>query len=244
MRRDELFLPHGYNENLPEPVGIESGLDFWARDAETRTRRVRRYQDPVYRFAARITSRDDVVLDVGCGVGDNLTNRLTGRVRRAVGVDQPSAIAIARLDHPEGEWLAGDLRDENLWSALAELRPDVTICADVVEHVDDPVGFLARLWHVIGPDGTLILSTPDRDRVENQPTLGPPRNPHHIREWTMPEMSRLLGVSGFEILSSRHMLPRRYGFSTLEAKMFAWRALRFRPVPGRRSSMVFELARA
>jgi SAM-dependent methyltransferase len=240
----DLFLPLGYNENLPEPVGTEEGIDFWAREAETRTRRARRYQDPVYRFAARLAGRDAVVLDVGCGAGDNLVQRIDGRVARAVGVDQPSAIEIARRDFPDHEWVAADLRDDDLWDALVALRPDLTICADVIEHVDDPCGFLARLRRVIGAEGTLVLSTPDRDRVEHQPALGPPRNPHHIREWTRPEMTQLLTASGFDILSFRHLLPRHYDFNVLEAKMFAWRMLRFRAVPGRRSSMVFELASA
>lgn len=244
MTGGELFLPVGYSENLPEPVGSDEGLDYWARDTEIRNRRRRRYQDPVYRFAARCATADATVLDVGCGTGDNLVNRVTGRVARAIGVDQPSAVALAEREHPDGTWIGGDLRSDRLWGELAGLRPDVTICADVIEHVDDPVGLLERLREVVGADGVLVLSTPDRSKVEDQPALGPPRNLHHIREWTHPEMEQLVRTHGFAVHSSHHVLPRKYSFNTLEAKMFTWRALHLRAVPARRSCMVFELARA
>jgi hypothetical protein len=69
-------------------------------------------------------------------------------------------------------------------------KADLVICADVIKHVDDPdalIGFLvkrARYW--------IVVSTPDRDlmygyRLINKHYHGPPKNPSHIREWTMPE---------------------------------------------------------
>ena len=245
MNRDQLFLPQGYSENQPEAVGAEDGLDYWAHNAEIRARASRRYQDPVYRFAARRMPRaTNLVLDVGCGTGVNLVQRLGGRVERTIGVDQPSAIAIAREQFPSHEWIEDDLRSEDLWAYFAQLRPGLTICADVIEHVDDPVHLLARLRDLLGNDGTLILSTPDRDRLDDQPALGPPKNLHHVREWTRAEMTQLLESTGFAVRSSRHVLPRKYSFTTLEAKMFAWRLLRLRTVPGRRSNLVFELSRA
>jgi trans-aconitate methyltransferase len=245
VNRDELFLPQGYSENQPEPVGTEDGLDYWAREAEVRARSARRYQDPVYRFAARIAaSSAELVLDIGCGTGENLMDRVAGGVARTVGVDQPSAIALAQSEFPEGEWIAGDLRSDDLWRSLSAYSPAVTICADVVEHVEDPLFLLEGLRSLLDRDATLVLSTPDRSRLDDQSALGPPKNPHHIREWTQPEMTRLLQSRGFAIRSSRHVLPRKYSFTWLEAKMLAWRALHLKAVPGRRSCMVFELARA
>jgi hypothetical protein len=59
----------------------------------------------------------------------------------------------------------------------------------------------------------------------------------------MPEMTRLLRSAHFEVLASKHVLPRHYSLTVLEAKMFVWRAVHRLPVPARRSSMVFELAK-
>jgi SAM-dependent methyltransferase len=239
---NSLFLPTGYRENPPRVVDLDGG-GYWADPGEAEIRNRRRYQDAVYRIAAR-RARGKRVLDVGCGTGRNLVRRLATVADRTVGVDQPCAIEMARTAFPDREWIAGDLRSDDAWSELRTLAPDVVICADVIEHVDDPRGLLGRLHELLGPAAVLVLSTPDRDRTEDQPDLGPPRNPSHVREWAFGEMAGLLESCRFAIRSSRHVLPRRYPPSVLEAKMLAWRAVRLRPLPGRRSCMVFELTQA
>jgi trans-aconitate methyltransferase len=238
----QLYLPPGYRENPPLATDTEGGA-YWADPEETEVRNRRRYQDAVYRIAAR-RARHKRVLDVGCGTGQNLVRRV-GRVTvGTVGVDQPSAIEMARRAYPDREWIAGDLGADEIWERLRALAPDVVICADVIEHVPDPRELLDRLRGLLDPSGTLVLSTPDRARTEDQAALGPPRNPRHVREWTRPEMQRLLESTGFAIRSSRHVLPRRYPPTVVEAKILVWRALHLRPIPGRRSCMVFELSGA
>lgn len=245
MSERVLFLPEGYVENDPEEVAGDPGSGFWGEAAEVVHRRSIRHQDAVYRLAARIVPAGAaVVLDVGCGTGDQLARHLTTAAPRVVGVDQPSAIALARASHPGLEWVAADLRADATWASLFELRPDVTICADVIEHVDDPVSLLTRLHTLIGPRGRLVLSTPDRARVEDQPRLGPPRNAHHVREWALDEMTALLRANGFTIHRARHVLPRHFGLTPLDVKIVTWRALHLRAVPARRHTMVFELTRS
>lgn len=242
MTTTDLFLPAGYRENPPDATDPDGG-GYWDDPEETKVRNLRRYQDAVYRLAAR-RARRRLVLDVGCGTGQNLVRRVGKVTERTVGVDQPSAIQIARESFPDRQWVAGDLRSGEVWTDLRALEPDLVICADVIEHVADPRRLLARLRDLLPPDGLLVLSTPDRERTEDQAELGPPRNVRHVREWTLTEMARLLESAGFAIRSSRHVLPRRYPPTKIEAKILAWRALHLRPVPGRRSCMVFELARA
>ena len=239
-----LFLPSGYAENPPETVAGEPGSGFWGEPAEVAHRRSLRHQDAVYRLATRaILPSAHLVLDVGCGTGDQTARHLRGAAPRTVGVDQPSAIDLARASHPDVEWIAADLRDDATWQTLNALDPDVTVCADVIEHVDDPITLLARLRTLIGDRGRLVLSTPDRSRVEGQPALGPPRNPHHVREWTFDEMTLLVGANGLAVRAARHVLPRRFGATATDAKIIAWRALHLRAVPARRHTMVFELQR-
>jgi SAM-dependent methyltransferase len=239
---DDLFLPRGYSENLAEPVDDEDAPGYWGNPRELATRRARRYQDRVYRYADQIAATGATVLDVGCGIGENLARHLATDGRRAVGVDQPSAIAIAAAEQPQCEWIAGDLRSTALWERLHAIGPDVVICADVIEHVDDPVLLLERLRWLLRADARLVLSTPDRARLEDQPALGPPRNPHHIREWAEPEMHALVESVGLTVRSTRHVFPRHYPKTWLETKMVLWRALHGRAVPGHRSCMVFELS--
>lgn len=244
MRQEGLFLPEGYRENRPATADAD-GAGYWADPEETRARNRRRYQDPVYRLAARLARRDRprLVLDVGCGTGVNLVHRVGKVTDRTVGVDQASAIAMASEQFPDRRWISGDLRAEKVWADLRELDPELLICADVIEHVTDPRELLARLHGLLGSSGALILSTPDRDQMEGATRSGPPTNPRHIREWSFPEMRSLLESARFRIRSARHLLPRRYPLTTAEAKILAWRALHLKRIPGARSCMVFELSR-
>lgn len=246
VRRSTLFLPPGYAENRSEALADEAdvGTDdagYWSSAAENRVRRVRRYQHAVYRIAAALpVPRGGLVLDVGCGTGLNLAEQFARLPVHTVGVDQAAAIAMARADFPDLEWVDADLRRDAVWEELTARRPALVICADVIEHLDDPVGLLRRLHRLVG-DGRLVLSTPDRTRIEDQPPLGPPKNPHHVREWSSDEMAALLASQGFVVQSVRHVLPRRFGCTVLDAKIVAWRALHLRAVPARRSCAVFEL---
>ena len=239
----DLFLPAGYQENPPNTADVD-GAGYWDDPVETRVRNARRYQDRVYRYAARLARQRSprLVVDIGCGTGANLVHRVGTVTKATLGVDQPSAIALAERSYPDRRWLAADLRSEAVWAELGAFPADLVICADVIEHVDDPRELLRRLHALAGPDGAVVLSTPDRARVEDAPALGPPRNVRHVREWTEPELRALVEAAGFSVRAARHALPRRYPPSVLEAKMLAWRALRRRPLPGPRSCLVLELS--
>jgi predicted TPR repeat methyltransferase len=237
----ELFLPDGYSTNPPASADRD-GTPYWQAGL---THNDVRYQVPVYRLVARRarTLAPRLVMDIGCGSGDKLAEFLSPLPTRVVGVDQESAIQIARERFPQVEWCSGDLDRDSLWDDLLQFRPELTICADVIEHLVDPVGLLARLHRLID-EGLLVLSTPDRSRLENRSALGPPGNPRHIHEWTMEELSSLVVANGFRIVDHHHLLPRRYSLTKVEVKRFVWRALHRLHVPDPSSCQVLELRRA
>ena len=234
-----LYLPSDYRTNPPASADSE-GTPYWELGLSHNDIR---YQVPVYRLAARRANElaPRLVMDIGCGSGDKL-NEFFGRATcRVIGVDQESAISLARSRFRSIDWLAGDLGSTEFWAELAGHQPELVICADVIEHLVDPVGLLERLHALVG-NGRLILSTPDRDRLDSDP-LGPPGNPRHIREWTADELSTLLEASGFEIVARHHLLPRRYSPTFAELRRVLGRARRGMPVPDRRSCQVHELRR-
>lgn len=237
--QSELYLPPDYRTNPPASADRD-GTPYW--EAGLAHNDVR-YQMPVYRRAARLSRRirPTLLMDIGCGSGDKLNKYFGGAAHRVLGVDQESAILLARARFPRVDWLSGDLDSEAFWAELATHNPDLVICADVIEHLVDPVGLLSRLHHLIG-SGTLILSTPDRSRLDSDP-LGPPGNPRHIREWTADELSNLLEASGFEIIRRYHVLPRGYSPTVAELRRFVGRARRAMAVPDQKSCQVHELRR-
>jgi 2-polyprenyl-3-methyl-5-hydroxy-6-metoxy-1,4-benzoquinol methylase len=236
----EFFLPAGYRAN-PLASADRDGTPYWEHGLAHNDVR---YQVPVYRLAARRARKlaPDLVMDIGCGSGDKLAEFFGGRRHRVVGVDQGSAIALARERFHGIEWFSGDLDSDKFWAELANSRPDLVICADVIEHLSDPAGLLRRLHDLIR-DGLLILSTPDRARLGRDP-LGPPANPRHVREWTAEELTRFVRAHGFTIVSQHHVLPRRYSWTTAELRRLVGRARRGMAVPDRRTCQVLELRRS
>ncbi|MFQ5513145.1 MAG: class I SAM-dependent methyltransferase [Myxococcota bacterium] len=151
------------------------------------------WQREVYDLALRLARQSGArrILDVGCGSGYKLVRWFGAPEFRTIGVDLPDTVAVLRERYPEREWLALDLERED----MLRFRADVVIASDVIEHLADPDLLLRFL---AGCDaGAIVLSTPEAAtlvaRRERDP-LGPPRNPHHVREWTWTEFSRY--VSG------------------------------------------------
>lgn len=92
---------------------------------------------------------------------------------------------------------------------------DLVICADVIEHLIYPnelMKFIASISFRI-----LFLSTTNRDILVKlgTPPLGPPKNEHHIREWTQAEFikytSQLVDIIGQFIFKSNGVGPKSNG---------------------------------
>lgn len=233
---DLLFLPWEYQTNQPSSSDRD-GTPFWGE-----TLNDVRYQVPVYRWAASLLRKGRVsapVLDVGCGSGEKLITHIASVTEGYLGIDQPSGIASAQAKFPHGHWQAVDLASSASDASLSSRTFDLVICADVIEHVPDPHQLLAYVRRMIAPGGRAIISTPDRDRLEKATGLGPPHNPRHIREWNAEEFELLLSSHGFEVLRARHLLPRSYSPTVLDAKIAIHRLLHGKAVPDRRSCMAY-----
>jgi 2-polyprenyl-3-methyl-5-hydroxy-6-metoxy-1,4-benzoquinol methylase len=182
------------------------------------------------------------VLDLGCGSGHKFVKFVVPRVEYALGVDQQSGIELASRIFPSHQWMSADFSDPTIWPALGDHHFDTVIWADVIEHLADPSEALANIRDVLATGSRLVVSTPDRSYLEEDP-LGPPNNPRHIREWTEAELRLLLHHQGYVVEESHHQLPRSYSLSVLEAKRVAWRVLHARAIPDRRSSMLLVATR-
>lgn len=235
---DLLFLPWRYRQN--RQASIDDAGPYWTGgrgDGDGRA------QAPVYRLAGRLARRRDAstVVDVGCGTGDKLVRYVAPHVDDVIGLDQGSGLARAMERFPSHRWLEVDLGSDAGWSSVVGSAADMVICADVIEHVDDPYLLLRRLHGLVGVRGTVVLSTPDRSRLERGGASGPPHNPRHVREWSGDELELLVEAAGFSVMRRRRLLPRRYSPTRTDLNLTAYRALHGRAVPDRRTCLVLEM---
>jgi hypothetical protein len=79
-----------------------------------------------------------------------------------------------------------------------KVKKAVIVCADVIEHLVNPLPLLHTIknWLVDAP--VAIISTPDRVLNRGVHHLGPPDNPKHVREWEVDEFRCFLEATGFE----------------------------------------------
>jgi hypothetical protein len=61
---------------------------------------------------------------------------------------------------------------------------------------------LGQIHRMASSETQIVLSTPDRTAISRPPSLGPPANREHVREWKQEELAKYLNASGFRI--SRH----------------------------------------
>jgi SAM-dependent methyltransferase len=172
------FLPEGYVERLGAPQSYDIGGDAtWQRE--------------VYGTAVMLACTFDLhtVVDYGCGSGYKLMQYFSGPEFYTVGIDLAPAVDRLCKEYPQRLWCEpGDLL------TVDRERPDLVICSDVIEHVDDPDDLMHRL-RALHPKW-LVISTPDRKLVEKYPKwgrhLGPPANGCHVREWSFNEFRQYM----------------------------------------------------
>lgn len=160
-------------------------------------------------------------VDVGCGAG-LLTEPLARLGAAMTGVDAaPENVGAARTHAAAGgvdvNYVAGGIED------LAGRTFDLVVSMEVIEHVADPVAFVAGLAGALAEGGVMILSTPNRTPLSRLAmiTLGEgmgaiPKDTHDWRRFLNPEeLEELLGEAGMRVIdrSGLSFSPAR-GFVT------------------------------
>ena len=127
------------------------------------------------------------MLDAGCGVGlrhgDAGQRRARTRSSGWTWLTTRSRVPVTQLGE-DVELLRADIRDLPFESESF----DVVVCFEVIEHVERQADALAELKRVLRPDGTLLISSPNRD-------VYTPGNPHHVHEYLPEELQAELQAS-------------------------------------------------
>jgi len=156
-----------------------------------------RYQPHVYELLGFLAQRAGVryIIDIGCGSATKIIPFVDKF--ELVCIDCAAALELARNQVPEAIFIEWDL-ESGLPDLLQDFLADaVVVCADVIEHLQNPEPLARALAKLLKVCPYVLISTPDRTRARGTLDDGPPTNPSHIREWTEDEFGRFLRDCGF-----------------------------------------------
>lgn len=143
------------------------------------------------------------IIDIGCGSALKLKNLFLDSNLEIFALDFSGSLTAAIENYPTAHHIDCDLTSWNDVFELAKLFrdgvPTVVICANIIEHLQDPRPLLALIRLILASNhkNRSFISTPDRSRLGYQSLTTKPANPSHVREWTNGELRSLLIASGF-----------------------------------------------
>jgi SAM-dependent methyltransferase len=133
------------------------------------------------------------LVDIGSGQGD-----LLGSVSRTLRSTRLFGLELSRtgVERTITKTPAVDVRCVNLLDAdarsrIADIRADVAVCVEVLEHLDDPVTFLRTATAALAPGATLIVTVPGGPRSDFDRLIG------HRTHYTPDTLRLLLQSAGF-----------------------------------------------
>ena len=128
------------------------------------------------RFAHQIGAQD--VLELGSGTGYG-TRELAAALPRVWAIDRVAPNAEARGS--AAQFIRADLGA----MPLRKQAFDLIVSFQVLEHLEDPSGYLDALAEHLRADGCALLTTPNRANSDGE-------NPFHVHEYEAEELRRLL----------------------------------------------------
>jgi SAM-dependent methyltransferase len=133
------------------------------------------------------------LLDVGSGQGDFLAKASRAGVAQAyMGFElSASGVEISRKKIPEAKFVQIDLYSPPPESKEFLKWATAAVCSDVIEHVDDPVGFLVALRGYLAEGATLVITVPGGPMSAFDQYIG------HRRHYSNSLIRKTLDQAGF-----------------------------------------------
>lgn len=201
---DNYGIKPSYTARAEAPTFVGDIHEYWNG---ARQQAASSFQWPVYAAAADFIRRAKArsFIDVGCGYPAKIGALIEPVSSDIHLIDQPSMAPLVARDFPGYRFTGTDLEGD---PSGIDLSADCVVCADVIEHLMNPLPLLELLRRLLEPGGRLFLSTPERDHVRGRDCNESP-NPEHVREWNQSEFRSLLEGSGLRVLEHRCVPQRR-----------------------------------
>ena len=159
-------------------------------------------------FKDFVIGSGDYVLDVGCGNGRYLF----------FCAEQGAHVSWVDIEQHKVESMKEALKGSSAASLsgyVSDCQPmpfdepfaTKVIASEVLEHVDNPAGFLSELYRIGLPGATYLLTVPHQKSEEAQKSFAPKEyfeKPNHINIFSEIEFETLIREAGFETVSQQN----------------------------------------
>jgi len=161
-----------------------------------------------YDFAAKYV-KNKKVLDIACGVGYGTKILLNAGSKEVIGCDISSESIDYAKQHYSNKQITFKVQDATKLD-FTDNYFDCIVSFETIEHVDDYNAVLKEFYRVIKKNGTLIISTPNKD--VSSKGKDKPENPFHVKEFTISEISDLLSqnFNSVELYSQMLIIPLNF----------------------------------
>ncbi len=157
------------------------------------------------------TDRD--ILDIGCAVGykkeDWMHKHIKGVARSIYGLDLDKA-SVEDIRRMGFEIEQGNAQNFQLGKKF-----DLIHAGELIEHLDNPGGFLDSVKVHLSDDGVLLMTTPNALRISNfiyAATGGLKVNAEHTCWFCDTTITTLLERKGFEVVELGYLKHETFGF--------------------------------
>jgi 2-polyprenyl-3-methyl-5-hydroxy-6-metoxy-1,4-benzoquinol methylase len=155
----------------------------------------------IYHFASQFVT-DKEVLDAGCGTGYGASYLADAQAKHVEGID----ISEKAIQYASRKFTRSNLHFRRM--ALEQMAGydedlfDFVISSNVLEHIMDVNLFLHNIWHVLKPEGKLLVAVPpivnEASIAENLP------NPYHLNIWSPRQWKSVLDRYFSHIVCYQH----------------------------------------
>lgn len=161
-------------------------------------------------------SKNTKILEIGCGTGDILVE-LKKRGCEVWGVDMdPVAVAFIKKHFKLKNVYAMPVDDFFKLSNLPKF--DFIIFFELFEHLDNPLNFIKNIKKLLKDNGTIVISTPCRERI--LPNLWQSDfPPHHLTRWDRKAISNMFEKIGFRITQIYYTDQLKFLMESLNSKL-------------------------
>ena len=135
-------------------------------------------------------------LDVGCGAG-LLAEPLARLGAKVTGIDASAQVVAMAREHAAAAGVDIEYREGDVQELEGQFG--LITCMEVIEHVADAAAFLKAMANRLGPDGLLVMSTPNATSWSKlmMITIGErfgqiPKGTHDFDKFITPERMKLL----------------------------------------------------